>query len=181
MRICYAIDIVLKWIKRKYRKAVFRESIRCPHSDFRLVGDITLINRNIKLGRNVTIYPDVMFFGDGPIEIGDNVDIGNGTIFYASQKGGGIVIGNNTMIAAQSYIIDTDHGIRAGALMRDQENTVSPVFVGEDVWIAAGCKVLKGSRINDGAIIGAASVVKGEIPSNAIAVGAPAKVKRYRE
>ena len=47
--------------------------------------------------------------------------------------------------------------------------------------IAAGCKILKGTIIRDGAVIGAQSLVKGEIPENAIAVGIPAKVKKYRE
>lgn len=122
-----------------------------------------------------------MLFGDGLIEIGDNVDLGNGTVIYASKNGGGVKIGDNTMIAAQSYIIDTDHGIRAGELMRKQANTVSSVSIGEDVWIAAGCKILKGSQIGNGAIIGASSVVKGTIPECAIAVGIPAKVIKYRE
>ena len=40
--------------------------------------------------------------------------------------------------------------------------------------------VLPGSKIGDGCIIGAHSVVKGEIPAYTVAVGAPAKpVKRY--
>ena len=85
------------------------------------------------------------------------------------------------MIAAQSYIIDTDHGIHTGELIRNQQNTVALVSIGEDVWIAAGCKILKGSQIHDAAIIGASSLVKGEIPANAIAVGIPAKVKKLRE
>lgn len=173
--------VCVKKISRQYRKKVFRKSIGCAHSAFSLVGDITLINKNIKLGKNVSIYPNVMLFGDGLIEIGDNVDIGSGTIIYASKNGGGVHIGNNTMIAAQCYIIDTDHGIGANELIRNQGNTVSRIDIGEDVWIAAGCKILKGSKINNGAVIGAAAVVNGEIPSNAIAVGIPAKVKKFRE
>lgn len=167
-------------INSAYRKYIFKKQIGCSHSDFSLVGNITLINKNIKLGRNVTIYPDVMFFGDGLIEIGDNVDIGNGTVIYSS-KCGGVHIGSNTMIAAQCYIIDMDHGTAGGDLIRNQPNTVQPIKIGEDVWIAAGCKVLKGSYIHNGAIIGATAVVKGEIPENAIAVGIPVKVKKYRE
>lgn len=84
------------------------------------------------------------------------------------------------MIAAQCYIIDMDHGIKSGELIRNQNNTVSPVVIGEDVWIAAGAKILKGSVIQDGAIIGAQSVVKGEIPENAVVVGVPARVIKYR-
>lgn len=181
MNIILFFDKVIQKIQFEYRKYVFRKKIGCEHKDFSIVGKINLINRNIRLGHHVTIYPDVMFFGDGLIDIGDNVDIGNGTIIYASKLGGGVTIGKNSLIAAQSYIIDTDHGTHAGELIRNQQNTVAPVSIGEDVWIAAGCKILKGSQIHDGAIIGAASLVKGEIPANAIAVGVPAKVKKIRE
>lgn len=146
----------------------------------KLVGKITLINHNVKCGKNVRIYPDVMFFGDGIIEIGNNVDIGNNTIIYAS-KNAGVSIGANCMISAHSYIIDADHGIEKGIPMREQPNTVAPVKIGNDVWIAAGVKILKGSIVEDGAIIGAQAVVKGNIPHNAIAAGVPAKVIRYRE
>lgn len=132
------------------------------------------------MGKNVTIYPEVMFFGDGLITIGDNVDIGNGTVIYASKCGGGVTIGSNTVIAAQCYIIDMDHGTQADKRIVEQTNSVAPVIIGEDVWIAANATVLKGSDIKDGAVIGAKSLVKGEIPENAIAVGIPATVKKYR-
>lgn len=171
-------------VKRKialiYRKTVFRDAIKCTHKDFSILGQIILINKNLTIGHNVKLYPNVMIFGDGPVVIGDNVDIGNGTIIFAS-KAGGVNIGSNTVIAAQCYIIDMDHGIKKGEPIRDQKNTVAPISIGEDVWIAAGCKVLKGSVIHNGAVIGASSLVKGEIPENAIAVGIPAKVKKYRE
>lgn len=83
------LDRCLKKLQGIWRKAVFKRKIRCRHNNFSLVGEITIINKNIKLGKNVTIYPNCMFFGDGLIEIGDNVDIGNGTIIYASKYGGG--------------------------------------------------------------------------------------------
>ena len=174
------LNRVFNKIRRKWRLKVFRLYTKNKKANVNIVGKMTLINPNIKVGNNVTFYPDVMLFGDGLIEIGDNVDIGNGTIIYAS-KSGGVKIGNNTMIAAQSYIIDTDHGIKADTLIREQSNTVEPVIIGDDCWIASGCKILKGSKIGDGAVIGASAVVKGEIPKNAIAVGIPAKVKKYRE
>ncbi len=173
------IEKIRNKFKRWYRKRYFKEFTKNKNIP-NLVGEITLINPNIKIGKNVTIYPDVMLFGDGLIEIGDNVDIGKGTIIYAS-KSGGVKIGNNTVIAAHSYIIDMDHGIKRGELICKQENSTSPVVIGSDCWIAAGCKILKGSIINDGAVIGASAVVKGEIPKNAIAVGVPAKVKKFRE
>lgn len=89
MNIILFFDKVIQKIQFEYRKYVFRKKIGCEHKDFSIVGKINLINRNIRLGHHVTIYPDVMFFGDGLIDIGDNVDIGNGTIIYASKLGGG--------------------------------------------------------------------------------------------
>lgn len=80
------IDRVIGKIMRTYRNAVFFAKTGCRAN---LIGNVILINRNIHCGKNVTIYPDVMFFGDGRIEIGDNVDIGNGTIIYASNNRGG--------------------------------------------------------------------------------------------
>ncbi len=175
MSILLFLDRVGKKISRSRRKAVFRRYIGCPHKDFSLVGEVTLINRRIKLGRGVTIYPGCMFFGDGPIEIGDNVDIGKDVIIYSSAEGGGVSIGSDTMIAAQSYIIDMDHGTAEGALIREQTNSAAPVVIGRDCWLAANVTVLKGSRIGDGAVIGAKALVKGEIKPNSICVGVPAR------
>ncbi len=52
--------------------------------------------------------------------------------------------------------------------------------VGSDVWIGQNVTVLPGARIGDGAIIGADSVVAGEIPPYAVAVGNPCRVRRRR-
>ena len=174
------IDRIIQKLKRQYRISVFCKKIRCKHKKISLVGNVTLINTNVTIGKNVTLYPEVMFYGDGPIVIGDNVSIGNGTVIYAS-KNGGITIGKGTMIAAQTYIIDCDHGIKAGKPVAEQENSVAPVCIGEDVWLGTNVTVLKGSNIANGAIIGAKALVKGAIPENAIAVGVPAKVLKYRE
>lgn len=53
------------------------------------------------------------------------------------------------------------------------------VHLGKNVWIASNVTILPGVHIGDNSIIGAASVVTKDIPSNVIAFGHPAKV--YRE
>ena len=133
----------------------------------------------MKLGKNVTFYQGAYLWG-GVISIGDNVDIGMNTVIFAKK---GVSIGNNTNIAGQCYIIDTNHGTKAGRLIREQEDDVAEngIYIGNDVWIAAQCVILKGAKINDGAVIGAQSLVNCEIPANAIAVGTPAKVIGYRK
>lgn len=170
---------IINHIKYKYRRKVFKMKTTTKHNNFTLYGDVNLLNPDIKIGNNVHIYPNVTFWGNGHIEIGDNCSIGQGTVIFASNVGG-VIIGNNTHIAAQCYIIDMDHGIQANTLIDKQENTVKQVKIGNDVWIATGAKILKGSVLHDHVVIGANAVVKGEIPQNGIAVGIPAKVIKFR-
>ena len=174
------IDKFFRKIKSHHRKVCFKHYTKTKHNDFKIVGDVFLFNKNIIIGKNVTIYPNVTFWGDGVITIGDNVSIGQGTIIFASAKCGGISIGSNTQIAAYCYIIDMDHGIESGIPIIEQRNSYSKINIGNDVWLGAGSKILRGSLIEDGAVIGAQSLVKGKIEKNGIAVGIPAKIIKYR-
>ena len=143
-----------------------------------ILGKVYLNAKNVKVGNNVTFYPGVYLWGND-IEIGDNVDIGVGTIIYSKN---GIKIGDNTVIAGQCYIIDSNHGMKAASLIREQADDAAEggIVIGSDVWIAAQCTILKGAKIHDHAVIGAQSLVNSEIPENAIVVGTPAKILKYR-
>lgn len=52
--------------------------------------------------------------------------------------------------------------------------------IGNDVWIGRSAIVLGGVKINDGAVVGAGSVVTKEVPHYAIVAGNPAKIIKYR-
>lgn len=170
---------LINHIKVKLRKNVFKIKTTTNHNDFTLYGDVNLLNTDVKIGHNVQIYPNVTFWGNGHIEIGDNCSIGMGTVIFASDSGG-VIIGNHTHIAGQCYIIDMDHGIKADSLIEEQDNSVEKITIEDDVWISAGAKILKGSVLRNHSVIGANAVVKGEIPENGVAVGMPAKVIKYR-
>lgn len=53
-------------------------------------------------------------------------------------------------------------------------------IIGNDVWIGHEACILSGSIIGDGAVIGAKSVVRCDVPPYAIVIGNPAIVIRYR-
>lgn len=133
----------------------------------------------VHIGDRGALFDDVIISGVGEVRIGAGSSIGDGSTIVARHL---VEIGRDVMVAGRCYILDVDHGIEAeGAPIRDQELTVSPVRIGDDVWLGAYVVVLRGVTIGDGAVIGANSVVAGDIPAGAIAVGSPAKVVRYRE
>ena len=164
---------------RIYRKKVFLSKINSYRENVQVLGKVYVNASNLKIGKDVTIYPGVLFWGDGEIIIGDNVDIGKDTIIFSKKR---VVIGNNVSIVAQCYIIDSNHGTKKDILIQKQplEYNEEGIIIGNDVWIAAGCKIIKGAKLNDGVVVGAMSLVNSEINSNSIAVGIPAKIVKRR-
>lgn len=136
-----------------------------PKGFVHVLGKVYLNNPNILFGKNVTLYPNVHIFGSGKVTIMDNVSIGDGTIICAAED---IVIGKNTMIAAQCYIIDCNHGMHLGEYMSEQPLSIHPTKIGENVWLGCGCKILAGSVISDGAVIGAGTVLSGTVKKDNI-------------
>jgi acetyltransferase-like isoleucine patch superfamily enzyme len=173
------IDRVKEKLFFLYRMCIFKGKIKQYGFNLKILGKIYVNATNVKVGNNVTIYPGVYFWGDGEIIIGDNVDIGIGTIIFAKKK---VEIGNNSLIAANCYIIDSNHGISKNKLISDQplQYDEEGIILGNDVWLGAGCEIVKGAKINDGAVIGAMSLVNCEIEEYAVAFGVPAKIFKYR-
>ena len=55
-----------------------------------------------------------------------------------------------------------------------------PIRIARNVWIGFGACVLPGVRIGEGAVVGARSVVTGDVPPGAVVAGNPARVVRYQ-
>lgn len=177
----YWIDRIKESILLRYRRNVFLAKINSNEKTVSILGSVSVSRcKNLKIGKNVTIYPNVSFSGEGEIVLGDNVQIGEGTLIYSHKR---VHIGNNVAVAGQCYIIDCNHGTKRNTLMQDQplEFDEDGIVIGSDVWIAAGAKIVKGAKINNGVVIGAMSVVNSEIEEYGIAVGIPAKTKKIRE
>lgn len=135
----------------------------------------------LQIGNNVTIDEGARIFLTKPspkLIVGDNVTIGQNTIITAKAE---MYIGAYTLIGPYVQITDNNHSIKRNNLIKFQRSTVKPVKIGADVWIGSGAKILAGTSIGNGVVIGANAVVTHDIPDFAIAVGCPAKVIKYRE
>lgn len=113
----------------------------------------------------------------GRIVLGENVRLNQGTVIVAYER---VEIGADTLIGEYVSIRDANHGIRSGQLIQQQPHESQPIRIGEDVWIGRGACILAGVSVGHSAVIGANSVVTRDIPSGAIAAGAPAGMIRSR-
>ena len=83
-----------------------------------------------------------------------------------------ITIGDNVTFGPGVHILAHD----ASTKLFLNYTRVANVSIGNNVFIGAHSIVLPGVTIGDNVIIGAGSIVSRNIPSNSVAVGAPAKV-----
>jgi acetyltransferase-like isoleucine patch superfamily enzyme len=124
-------------------------------------------------GDNVAIFEGVYLHHLDNAEFGDNVSIH--PMCYLNANGG-IHIGSDVSIAHGTTIMAEEHDYsQPGVPIKDTPGVFKPVIVGSDVWIGAGVKVLAGVTVGDHVVIGAGSVVTGDLPAHTLAVGVPAR------
>lgn len=132
--------------------------------------------RNIRIGRDVLIYPDVYLEtqGAGRIEIGDRVVLSRGVHIVAFDR---VVLEDDCMVGEYASIRDANHRAHEQS-MRDSGHDAQPIHLGRNVWIGRGVTVLKGARIGACSIVGANAVVTQSLHSHSRAAGIPARPLR---
>lgn len=116
-------------------------------------------------------------------DYGYNIEIGEN--FFANMNlvildGAKVKIGDNAFIAPNVGIYTAGHPLDVKQ-RNDGLEYAYPVTIGNNVWIGAAVTILPGVTIGDNTVIAAGSVVTKDIPSNCVAAGNPAKVKKYIE
>ncbi len=111
--------------------------------------------------------------GAGTIRIGRCVLMSPGSRISASDE---IVVGDGVMMANGTYITDSDwHTVYDRTRRAD---AVTPVHIGDNVWLGDHATVLKGVTIGENSVVAARSVVTRDVPANVIVAGNPAQVVR---
>ena len=112
----------------------------------------------VAMGAGSVLMHYALVYGDGCVRIGDRV-----------------LIGNHSLITSTAHTYEGRESI-AGQPMRH-----APVQIGDDVWIGAYVLVEPGVTIGEGAIVGAHSLVRENVPPYAVVAGVPARLLRMRE
>ncbi|MGN0814124.1 MAG: sugar O-acetyltransferase [Candidatus Coproplasma sp.] len=120
-------------------------------------GVFTRVGKNFYANFNLTVL-DVC-----PVTIGDNVLVGP-NVSILTPKHPLCWQDRNLFINQNGRLTDKEYG--------------APVTIGNNCWIAGNVTICAGAKIGDGCVIGAGSVVTGEIPQNSLAYGNPCRAVR---
>lgn len=107
----------------------------------------------------------------GGLKLGRGVVLGRAT--YIDTSGLDLIsIGDETVISADVMILSHDNATK----LHLDRSLQAAVKIGRRVYIGAHSIVLPGVEIGDGAIVGAGSVVRRDVPAGKIALGNPAEI-----
>jgi acetyltransferase-like isoleucine patch superfamily enzyme len=138
------------------------------------IGEGTIIGPHVTLSAGMV--PGQRCLSERVVGIGDRCLIGRGSGIVGHLS---IEIGDDVWTGHHVYITDQNHGYEdLDVPVSRQTAPEQPVVVGDGSWLGHGTVVLPGARIGRHVVVGANSVVVGELPDRCIAVGAPARVVR---
>lgn len=110
--------------------------------------------RHIRIGARTFLNFGLVALDVAPITIGDDVQIGT-----------------NVQLLTPTHPLDP-------AQRRAKCESAAPITIADNVWPGSGAIVLPGVTIGENTVVGAGSVVTGDLTPNAVSVGNPARVVR---
>jgi acetyltransferase-like isoleucine patch superfamily enzyme len=92
-----------------------------------------------------------------------------------------IQLSERVVISEKVILLTHDYSLTTGLITLGKPPTTDVAFIreiriGNNVFIGMGAIIMPGTTINDNVVIGAGSVVRGEIQSDSIVIGNPAKI-----
>jgi acetyltransferase-like isoleucine patch superfamily enzyme len=150
---------------------------------------------NVEIGPNSWLYSSFAFLHfqsrlAKAVVIGDHSGIYNGTFFDLGPQGNieigdyctivGAIFSSNARIRIGDYVFIAHEVTIADFAFATPEHQASStsanVHIGHNVWIGARSIILGGTRIGEGAVVGAASLVDFDVPPQTVVAGNPARI-----
>jgi len=114
---------------------------------------------------------------DNTVSLGANASFTHATRLHLHEPSS-LRIGSGVLFADGILITTSDMHSIVDVQTGERINPSRDVTIADRVWLGFQATVLKGTSIGVGSIIGACSVVSGDIPAFSIAAGQPARVTR---
>jgi len=138
--------------------------------------------KNISIGNNCSLMKNCSLVAckNSKIIIKNNISV-NRNVSINSANGTYIKIGNDVLIGDNVLIRAASHNYdNKNKKIRYQGHKVGKIFIGDNVWIGANSVILPNVIIQDGAVIGAGTIVSRNVYKHEIVVSSKQKVlKKY--
>lgn len=180
-----------RWLRNQYAMQILASRCARLGRGVRLDGDVPQIvgpgeiyvGDRVVIGNRQTWVVGLKVYDDARLVIGHDTTINYQTLISCARS---VTIGNHCRLAGEIKIFDnnshpTDYRARRVDGGRMSAEDVAPVVIEDDVWIGTGALVMKGVRIERGAIVAAGAVVTKSVPAFSVAAGNPARVVKCLE
>ena len=138
------------------------------------IGDHCVVGAEVTL--TAGMMPDLELGPDTILSIGNGVVLGRGSHVIADTS---VAIGDDVFFGPYCYVTSTNHSYDDPSVpVGKQWPRTAPVSIGPGCWLGHGAVVLPGTRLGRNVVVGAGSVVRGEVPDHAVVAGTPARVVR---
>lgn len=156
---CTGLESVKKWAEETHWNLLYRDDV--------VIGDYTYGDPYIRGG-----------YGHAKCYIGKYTSIASGVEIQ-------LVSDHHTSNISQYGLGHMIRELNGGDsnYLEDELVAKGDVIIGNDVWLCAGCKIMPGVKIGDGAVIAAGSVVTKDVAPYTIVGGIPARIikKRFKD
>jgi carbonic anhydrase/acetyltransferase-like protein (isoleucine patch superfamily) len=132
----------------------------------------------IRLGERTRVRSFAVLKADGELTTAGGNEISYGVVIHCADR---VTLGRGTGLAERVSIIDSDHTVDGSD--RDWYRAplrLGPVVVEDNVFLAAGCVLTRGTRVGRNSLVAAGAVCTGRqaFPPSSLVAGAPARVVR---
>lgn len=151
----------LKFLSKKNKKIIIEKIEIQLDNDVQISNDCECLIRGLTMNKNCSLR----IREKAKLDIGKEVYFNNACVLTCRKY---IKIGNNTSFAPNVIIFDHNHDYKNKDVSYNNNYICNDIIIGDNVWVGANTVILAGTKIGNNCVIGAGSVVKGEIPTNTL-------------
>ncbi|MBR2994887.1 acyltransferase [Candidatus Saccharibacteria bacterium] len=132
-----------------------------------ILSSISIIHGKLSLGKECNIGNNTVISAvGGKIVIGDGSFVNRNCQIIAHDS---IIIGKNVMIGPNVVIMDHDHKIENGSIKK-REYVTKGIKIEDGAWIGANSVILKGVTVGKNAIVAAGSIVTHDCQAGSVLI-----------
>lgn len=140
------------------------------------------ISKSTRMGLKVTVNnPHNLYMEEDTKLMGGYIMNTRASVTFKKYSGAAvgltIITGNHMSVPGKHHVMVSDKDKDELDIYHEYDKNV---VIGEDVWLGVNTTILAGVNVGRGAIVGAGSVLRCDVPPYAMVAGNPAKVVGFR-